>query len=211
MLLFILLYAKQNKTNGTRRILVECGFVVSRGLWRSNQMRVENLGVVGQQAWCFSLQLATTILLKHKMVTLWRPWGRPWLRPREQRQLGWGGQHSWAPALPSSKWAAPYFYERTRGLDASFFLKKKLSYLDIKGNPGKVIIIIRGPAKLGGCEIRKNWSDSRNRIRGHGIKYPWKWKCCSDTVCFPLHRSVLSAFQNIPNTCSFCCNPYRLS
>lgn len=110
MLLFILFYAKQNKINGTRKLLVECGFMVSRGLWRSSQVCVDNLGVVGQQAWCFSLQFATVILLEHKMVTLWKPRGRPWLRPREQRQLGWGGQHSWAPAPPSSKWAAPYFF-----------------------------------------------------------------------------------------------------
>ena len=91
MFLFILLYAKQNKIYGTSRIFVECGFLVSKGLWRSNQTCVDNLGVVEQPAWCFGLQLAVVILLKQKIVTLLKPWGTPWGRPRGQRQLDSGG------------------------------------------------------------------------------------------------------------------------
>lgn len=90
MFLFILPYAKQNKICGTSRIFVECGFLVSKGLWRSNQTYVDNLGVVGQPAWCFSLQLAMVILLKQKIVTLLKPWGRPQGRPRGHWQLDSG-------------------------------------------------------------------------------------------------------------------------
>lgn len=45
-----------------------------------------------------------------------------------------------------------------------------------KDNPRTVAVITRGPAKVGGAEVRKIRSDGRNRMRGHGMKRPWSQK-----------------------------------